>query len=475
MVNDELAKLIKEKPWILKKKHQLNQYVLDCQQQLVLGNFLSAENALLNLTMELHDEERMIGAAFMRFDSSGDSVLSGNEIKFMLDYLGFPCTDKDVKDLVAAVDTDYDNTVSFDEFLVYVGSLGGSSKLFEVRRAQIEDRRSSGVGSMGLGKEDMRLELCAAGIDEDAQAYWSLTAHPSELESAAMLAPCQQMAVRHIRALARENHEAALPELKERVAKLGFTEVDLYMALAWIRELAPLIVHIDLDKIGKFLKEDTHYRNQFETNTSGGLLKTSARVKWERGLFGESYDKAKNFERPKYGVQNVINDYRGVMGCVQYGDSYIVLKDVRLRCTLSPEDSANLPAKRLSVPDFYAHVLAELQRLARTSPQHRAYIIVDEIAQEQKVNGMCEQDCVDCMFEAFDPLRAFDVVACLPHKETTEDSTQCQGGDVVARQGIGATTRLGDESKLREHSHDAQEKACHPESIKERVGIHVPM
>lgn len=28
------------------------------------------------------------------------------------------------------------------------------------------------------------------------------------------------------------------------------------------------------------------------------------------------------------------------------GDSYIVLKDVRLRCTLSPQDSANLPARK---------------------------------------------------------------------------------------------------------------------------------
>ena len=59
------------------------------------------------------------------------------------------------------------------------------------------------------------------------------------------------------------------------------------------------------------------------------------------------------------------------------GDSYIVLKDVRLRCTLSPQDSANLPARkplayltrsgkrfpvqrpRLAVLDYYAHVLLE--------------------------------------------------------------------------------------------------------------------
>jgi len=47
------------------------------------------------------------------------------------------------------------------------------------------------------------------------------------------------------------------------------------------------------------------------------------------------------------------------MGCKQYGDSYMILKDVRLRCTLSPQDSANLPARRLAVLDYYAHVLLE--------------------------------------------------------------------------------------------------------------------
>lgn len=54
-----------------------------------------------------------------------------------------------------------------------------------------------------------------------------------------------------------------------------------------------------------------------------------------------------------------MNDYRGVVRCAQYGDSYVILKDVRLRCTFSPEDSANLKAERLAVLDFYGHVLNE--------------------------------------------------------------------------------------------------------------------
>lgn len=35
--------------------------------------------------------------------------------------------------------------------------------------------------------------------------------------------------------------------------------------------------------------QDTHYRNQFETKTSGGLLKPATREKWERDLFGGCY------------------------------------------------------------------------------------------------------------------------------------------------------------------------------------------
>ena len=32
------------------------------------------------------------------------------------------------------------------------------------------------------------------------------------------------------------------------VQNLGYTDTELFMALSWVRELAPLIVHINLDK-----------------------------------------------------------------------------------------------------------------------------------------------------------------------------------------------------------------------------------
>jgi len=258
---------------------------------------------------------------------------------------------------MSIVDTSRDGTIQFDEFLRYVGKVGGTGKLFQIRRQQLQER--GGFKGSISDPDNLRVALQECGINPEAQAHWRLTASESELDSAAQLRPCQQAAIRHIRNLAQENHERALPELQKRVQNLGYTDTELFMALSWVRELAPLIVHINLDKVGQFFVKDTHYRNQFETKTSGGLLKTSAREKWERGLFGTAYDGARPAERPKYGVQNIWNDPRGVVGARQYGDSYIVLKDIRLRCTLSPQDSANLPARRLAVLDYYAHVLLE--------------------------------------------------------------------------------------------------------------------
>lgn len=48
-----------------------------------------------------------------------------------------------------------------------------------------------------------------------------------------------------------------------------------------MRSAAPIIIHINLDKVLKFLVEDSHYRNQFETGTSGGSTDLAARTSWE--------------------------------------------------------------------------------------------------------------------------------------------------------------------------------------------------
>merc|ERR1712151_51659 len=80
--------------------------------------------------------------------------------------------------------------------------------------------------------------------------------------------------------------------------------------------------------------------------------------------------------------------------CAQYGDSYIVLKDVRLRSTFSPEDSANLKADRLAVLDYYAHVLQEysddeLKETIRISSSSDAALLGDS----GKVGSMKYKEC----------------------------------------------------------------------------------
>merc|ERR1719478_651393 len=111
------------------------------------------------------------------------------------------------------------------------------------------------------------------------------------------------------------------------------------------------------------MEVDDFYRSQFETKTSCGAgsgdQSNSTRKGWETRLFGGCYDNCKDFERCKYGALNVMNDYRGVVRARGYGDSYMVLKDVRLRCTFASTDSGGIQGKRLAVLDKYAHVLQE--------------------------------------------------------------------------------------------------------------------
>ncbi|CAK0812388.1 unnamed protein product [Prorocentrum cordatum] len=153
-------------------------------------------------------------------------------------------------------------------------------------------------------------KLRVQGRDQESAA-WRLVVAPAELEAVAQLQPCQQLAIRHIRALAQDNHERALPYLQRRALGLGFSDGDLQMALLWVRDLADIICHVKLEKVGPAILHDTHYRNQFETNTSSGFLKHEARIRWERVLFGPAYDGVEGLDRPKYGVQNILNDYRG--------------------------------------------------------------------------------------------------------------------------------------------------------------------
>jgi len=361
--SERLALLLKERPFLEQPDHALHAFLQRCQEAIKQGeaaeNEEEAHDALDHLDLQWYCEEQTIAAAFSRFDKNGNGALQGAEIEYMLDYLGFPHGETEVGKFIGTVDRDPDGKITHHEFLHCVGRFGGCTKFLELRRQQIAARGADLEVSEEMRKDDLRCQLLAAGFREEEQATWRPLVSLADLAAAAQLRPCQLEALHHVRSLARANHEQALPELTERFGSLGFPVQDMWMTMAWIRELAPVILHIDLDSITPFLKKDTHYRNQFETKSSRGLLNLEVRTKWERSLFGDAYENAEPFHRPKYGVLNVWNDPQGVYGCQQYGDSYLVLKDVRLRCTLAPQDSGGLQAQRLAVLDFCAHSLLE--------------------------------------------------------------------------------------------------------------------
>jgi hypothetical protein len=357
--NVDLEALVKQAPWVESTDHHLNPLVVEVRK-----GGAQASDKMKTLRMEAQKEQKEIQQFFKMFDNSGDKgQLTRADVAVMNKYLGFPAGEKDITEMMRKIDKDGGGTIQMTEFERFVGGMGGMPNLLKQRQAMLGEKSGRRQTAMAAGAtlsapEKSRLVQC--GIDSEAQMYWSMVVPQSELRAAANLEKCQEQAISKIRQLAKQNHKAALPKLQKRVKDLKFPEDSLWLTLAWIRELAPILLHINMDKMLQFMEKDTHYRNQFETNTSGGLLKPEVRKKWERDLFDGAYDRSgQNKDRPKYGVQNVMNDHRGVVACKQYGESYLILKDVRLRCTFAPEDSANLKAEKLAVPDFYAHVLEE--------------------------------------------------------------------------------------------------------------------
>mmetsp|Transcript_86749 Transcript_86749/g.190395 ORF Transcript_86749/g.190395 Transcript_86749/m.190395 type:complete len:1687 (+) Transcript_86749:229-5289(+) len=205
--------------------------------------------------------------------------------------------------------------------------------------------------------------LREVGILDEHQSFWSLLLPESEMKAVAKLVPCQRAALSLVRRQSTEYHDQQLEGLKKRFLDLKYSEADLQAVFGWLQDLAPICVHVGLDGMGHFLESDDFYRSQFETKTSCGAGNgdsgNSTRKRWEHELFGGCYDECKPFDRCKYGALNVMNDYHGVVTARQYGDSYLILKDVRLRCTFASEDSGGMEGARLAVLDKYAHVLAE--------------------------------------------------------------------------------------------------------------------
>eukprot|EP00611_Tribonema_gayanum_P004049 TRINITY_DN13270_c1_g2_i1.p1 TRINITY_DN13270_c1_g2~~TRINITY_DN13270_c1_g2_i1.p1 ORF type:complete len:576 (+),score=112.06 TRINITY_DN13270_c1_g2_i1:118-1845(+) len=206
------------------------------------------------------------------------------------------------------------------------------------------------------------LEVTAAvehcGGDEE-QARMLLRSDPLELAAAVALTSRQKQALAYVQGQASSQAQTALLglELRWREEKLpGSVEG----ALRYIRDAAPIIVHVTAQVLGK-LVNDTHYRSMFQTNTSRGTRCRGTRTRWEASLFGSCYDGCQDGERVKYGCLNFTQDQRGVRPCQRYGTSYLLLKHVRIRCTFADRDTGG-SSPMLGTCQHYAHVLQNYTR-----------------------------------------------------------------------------------------------------------------
>jgi len=172
-----------------------------------------------------------------------------------------------------------------------------------------------------------------------------------------LLTPLQLQAVNYVKEKAKTMHEASLPELQDRVKSLGFTSEELKQCLEYIQDDAPIVIHFKEETLS-LLVNDTHYRNVFETKTTGGNKDIAKRSKWEATMFGNCYGKSA-FDRPKYGSLNYAGDIQGVYSARRYGDLFLILQPtIRYRCTFFNKDTSRFVADQtLATNEYYAHVL----------------------------------------------------------------------------------------------------------------------
>jgi len=162
----------------------------------------------------------------------------------------------------------------------------------------------------------------------------------------------------------------ALSTLRARLRDAGLKDIDAHDLLEFVRTRAPVIVHIPYYVLD-LLVEDTHLRNQFETNRSRGTLSHASRVIWERALFGGAYDGPGSlpFDRVKYGVLALNGEGFGVPSASRYGDCYLKLRaSVRERVTVTRSDSGQVHSQvhlhpsqcAIGTLDDFAHIASSM-------------------------------------------------------------------------------------------------------------------
>lgn len=172
-------------------------------------------------------------------------------------------------------------------------------------------------------------------------------------ENLIMLTQRQFNAVNTVVKGAKIKSESARSIILDKIIRLGFQADDLEQTIIYLREEAPLLIHINPTNVLHHLIKDDHYRNCFEISGNN-----ATRIKVENGLFNNYYAQVTHFERVKYGVLNILNDPQGVNICYCYGNSYLVLKNVRMRTSFTNHDTFS-PTVNIACCEHYLHVLNE--------------------------------------------------------------------------------------------------------------------
>ena len=240
----------------------------------------------------------------------------------------------------------------------------------------------------------------------DIDRFKTFSPNLSEIDwASAALTREQRDAMDYVVKKAKTLSDQADSSLFQRIGKLGFNKDDLDKTLEWIKMDSPIIIHVFLDKLLPILINETHYKNQFETGTSHGSRDLKARKTWENNIFNNIYDKAEGRDRVKYGVLNIVGDIRGVKSCKQYGDSFFILRKVRLRTSFASADSSHASVKIASC-EHYKHVLNEymdneLTAVIQVATKKKPYANSDVIHhyKEVQIHGpIVLGEHIDCVF-----------------------------------------------------------------------------
>ena len=274
------------------------------------------------------------------------------------------------------------------------------SRLFQAGRATFPiSIHRTGKAPINYDVDLLRMEQ--KRVDTSVVRGLRMSAEVHVISSLCNLAPCQRKALEHITAKAKASHESSLPKLFERCDKIGFPKEKVAAALVYFRNTVQIVIHVKKEHLvdKKKLAGDTHYRNQFETGTSGGAKCLKTRKMWEKALFAGAYDECESFYRPKYGVANVVNDRRGIKAARQYGECFLELSAAaRRRCTFSGKDSGGIEDSKLATCQYYAHVMLndysdqELASIIMVANQTPSFLASDciEKYKEVQIHGPVE-------------------------------------------------------------------------------------